>query len=77
MTQKEQQKIADGIMRLLKVRYVQFPIALTEKGPLTVKYIKDQEPQYVLDSVPLDLKDYNNRELTLLLEKYLYETPLS
>lgn len=73
MNLQETEKIAQDIQRLLKVRYVQLPLAMTDKGPLTMKFIKDTEGyEIVLDSVPLDMKEYNNRELKSVLEKYLY-----
>lgn len=68
-------KVAENTQRLLKVRYVQYPIAMTEKGPLTMKFIKDVDDyEIILDSVPLDMKEYDNRELRAMLEKYLYGT---
>ncbi len=74
MTLDEQKKLAAHLQRLLKVRNVSFPIANTEKGPLSIKYIKDQAGyEIVLDAVPLSQSDYDNRELKLMLEKYLFE----
>ena len=74
MTLKEQEKLAHNIMRLLKVRYVSFPIALTEKGQMYIKYVKDTDRyQIVLDAVPLDMSEYDNKELKSVLEKYLFE----
>ncbi len=73
MTQEDEQKLASHIMRLLKVRQVSFPIAKTVKGDLWVKYSEDTEGAVIiLDAVPLDLEDFNNKELVGLLEKYLY-----
>lgn len=74
MTLQEQGKLAEHIIRILKVRHISFPIGLTEKGNLSIKYVKD-EPGYqiILDAVPLDQKDYDNRELKAMLEKYLFE----
>lgn len=74
MTLDQQNKLAAHLQRLLKVRNISFPIARTEKGELSIKYTKDQEGyELILDAVPLDQKDYDNRELKLLLEKYLFE----
>ena len=74
MTLKEQEKLAHNIMRLLKVRYVSFPIALTEKGQVFMKYVKETDRyQIVVDAVPLDLTEYDNKELKSVMEKYLFE----
>ncbi len=73
MTQEQETKLAGHIMRLLKVRQVSFPIARTTKGDLWIKYSQDTEgPVVILDAVPLDLEDFNNKELAGLLERYLY-----
>lgn len=73
MTLSESKKLAEHIMRLLKVRNVSFPIAHTEKGPMSIKYTKDQDNyEIVLDAVPLDQKAYDNRELKSILEKHLF-----
>lgn len=74
----ESKKLAEHIMRLLKVRQVSFSLAQTEKGQLSMKYTKYVEAyELVLDAVPLAtadfLKDDNNRELQGLVEKYLFE----
>lgn len=77
MTLTETKKVAANTIRLLKVRYVQFPVAMTEKGPLTIKFYKDQEDyEIILDSVPLDLKDYDNRELKSVFEKHFFTQEL-
>lgn len=74
MTLGQEKKLAEHIMRLVKVRQVSFPLCVTERGPLSMKYIKDQEhPEIVLDAVPLDLNEFNHKELKRLLEGYLYE----
>lgn len=74
MNLKETASFAGNIQRLLKVRNVSLPVVLTEKGWLQIKYIKDSdEYQILLDSVPLDMKEYDNRELKAMLEKYLFE----
>lgn len=73
MTQEDEKKLAGQIMRLLKVRQVSFPIAKTVKGDLWVKYSQDMdEKQIILDAVPLDTEDFNNKELIDLLNQYLY-----
>lgn len=76
MTLNDQKRLASEIMRLLKVRYVSFPIVTTEKGPLYMKYVKDQEGyELVLDAVPLlvtGLENENNAALAHLLEKRLF-----
>lgn len=77
MTPEQTSRFAKHIMRLLKVRSVSFPIALTDKGPLSIKYTKDIEDyEMVLDAVPLSvakmLEDENNIELKQVLEKYLF-----
>lgn len=78
MTLFEQEKLAKHIQRLLKIRYVQIPIATTEKGPLSIKFTKDQEEfDLILDAVPLainGLDNENNRELKILLCKYLFDS---
>lgn len=79
MTTQEQNKLANHIMRLLKVRSVSFPVALTDKGPLSVKYTVDQ-PEYeiVLDAVPLTtdsvMNDESNIELKAMLERYFFDS---
>lgn len=81
MTLSMQEKLARHIMRLLKVRTVSFTVGTTERGTLSLKYIKD-EPYYqmVLDAVPLSTKsiidDENNIELKKLLEAYLFESDI-
>lgn len=70
-------KLAEHIMRLLKVRSVSFPIALTDKGPLSYKYTTGVEDyEIVLDAVPLTIDsivtDEHNIELKEMLEKYLF-----
>lgn len=78
MTLEQQKKLAEDIMRLLKVRQVSLPLARTEKGDLSLKYVKDTEGyQIVLDAVPLDLEDFNNKELSQILEKTLFTDPLN
>lgn len=73
MTLSDTRKAAENIIRLLKVRYAHFPIAMTEKGPLTIKFLKDTEDyEIVLDAVPLDMKIYENRELKSVLEKTFF-----
>lgn len=73
MTLEEATKLATNTIRLLKVRYAQFPIGMTEKGPLTIKFYKDQEGyEIVLDAVPLDMKVYENRELKSVIEKTFF-----
>lgn len=73
MTLHEAQKVAQTIMRILKVRNVKYPIATTEKGPLNIQFLKDKEEyEIVLDAVPLDMKEYDNRELKNILEKYWF-----
>lgn len=74
MTVEQRKKLAAHMQRLLKVRNISFPIANTEKGPLSLKYVKDAvDYEIVLDAVPLNMNDYDNRELKSLLEKYLFE----
>lgn len=77
MTNEQRKKLAGHIMRLLKVRSVSFPIAITDKGPFNVKYIGDADYEMVLDAVPLTTKhaldDDNNIELKAVLEKYWFE----
>ncbi len=69
--------MAAHIMRILRVRYVSFPIAKTEKGDLYIKFIKDQDNyELVLDAVPLSMLEYDNRELNSLILKYLYPEPI-
>lgn len=73
MTLEQTGKVVANIQRLLKVRQVSLDVARTEKGMLAIKYIKDTEDyQILLDSVPLDMKEYDNRELKLMLETYLF-----
>lgn len=67
------QKIASNIFRLLKVNSISFPIGRTEKGGLAIRYTKDKyDWEILLDSVPLNEKEYDNRELKSVLIKYLY-----
>lgn len=74
MTLEQRKKLAAHIQRILKVRRVSFPVANTEKGPLYLSYVKDAPDfEIVLDAVPLNMNDYDNRELKSLLEKYLFE----
>lgn len=74
MTLQETKKLTTHIQRLLKVRHVLFPIANTEKGNFLMKFTKGNEDyDLVLDSVPLNMNDYDNRELKSMLEKYLFE----
>lgn len=74
MTLEARKKLAAHIQRILKVRRVSFLIATTDKGPLTLNYLKDAPDfEIVLDAVPLNMNDYDNRELKSLLEKYLFE----
>lgn len=73
MTLQEQLKLAKEIMRILKVDGVAFPIARTPKGDLSAVYHQTKEEMFVtLDSVPLNEKEYDNRELKSILIKYLY-----
>lgn len=77
MTLQEQTTLAKNITRLLKVRSVSFPIANTDKGPLSIKYTQGQEEyEVILDAVPLKMVDLmtddNNIELKAILEKYLF-----
>lgn len=74
MTTEQRKKFSAHIQRLLKVRRVSFPIANTEKGPLSLTYTKDaQDFEIILDAVPLNMNDYDNRELKAMAEKYLFE----
>lgn len=73
----DQKKLANHIIRLLKVRTVSFPIGTTDKGLLSLKYTEGQEEyEIVLDAVPLQtesiVNDENNIELKAMLEKYLF-----
>lgn len=77
MNLEEQKKLANHIIRLLKVRTVSFPIGTTDKGLLSLKYTEGQEGyEIVLDAVPLStdsvVNDENNIELKGMLEKYLF-----
>lgn len=77
MNLEEQKKLANHIIRLLKVRTVSFPIGTTDKGNLSLKYTEGQEGyEIVLDAVPLTtdsiMEDENNIELKGMLEKYLF-----
>lgn len=68
------QKVANGVFRLLKVNSISYPIGRTEKGDLAIRYTKDKEGwEILLDSVPLNEKEIDNRELKAILMKYLYE----
>jgi len=74
MTLEQTKKFAANIQRMLKVRHVSLPIAKTEKGELSFKFTKDQEHyDIILDAVPLNMNDYDNREFKSMLEKYLFE----
>jgi hypothetical protein len=77
MTPETRRKLAGHIMRLLKVRSVSFPIAITDKGPFSIKYVGDADYEMVLDAVPLPTKnsldDDYNIELKAVLEKYWFE----
>lgn len=78
MTLEKRKKLAAHIQRLLKVRRVSFPIANTEKGPLSLIYTKDAPDfEIVLDAVPLSMNDYDNRELKAMVEKYLFEEEIT
>lgn len=76
MTLEQHKKVAENTMRLLKVRYVSYLLAKTEKGDIWVKFTKDQDNyDLILDAVPLDLKDFNNSQFKKLVEKYWFEQP--
>lgn len=77
MNLEEQKKLANHIIRLLKVRTVSFPIGTTDKGTLSLKYTENTDGyEIILDAVPLTtssiMEDENNIELKAMLEKYLF-----
>jgi hypothetical protein len=76
MTLEQQKKFANHIMRLLKVRSVSFPVGVTDKGPLSIKFYEHGDYEMILDAVPLttadSLTDENNIELKAVLEKYYF-----
>lgn len=75
MTLQEQQKLANHIFRILKVTDISFPIGRTNKGQLEIKFTKDKEDfEIILDAVPLNEKDYDNRELKSIVNKYLFDS---
>lgn len=76
MKLSDQEKLANHLYRLLKIDGVAFPIGRTPKGDLSIVYTKGVDGFHItLDSVPLNEKDYDNRELKAILTKYLYESP--
>lgn len=75
MTLKQTMKFANHVFRLLKITDLSFPIGRTNKGELSMKFTKDREDfEIILDAVPLNLKEYDNRELKSLVEKYIFES---
>lgn len=73
----DQQKLVNNLYRLLKIEGIAFPIGRTPKGDLSIVYTKDGEGFHItLDSVPLNEKDSDNKELKAILTKYLYEPPI-
>lgn len=74
MTLEQQKKLAAHIFRILKVNDISFPIGRTNKGDLSLKFTKDKEGfEVILDAVPLNEKEYDNRELKSILTKYLFD----
>lgn len=78
MTLQNTQKMANHIMRLLKVNDVILPIARTSKGNFGIRFSNSNEDyEMYLDAVPLTtndfLKDENNIELKRMLDKYLFD----
>lgn len=73
MTLEQQQRLATIIFRILKVPDISIPVGLTQKGQLSLRFSKDKvDFEVLLDSVPLNEKEYDNRELKQTLEKYIY-----
>lgn len=74
MTVEQQQKLATHIFRILKVTDISFPIGRTNKGDLSLKFTKDKEGfELILDAVPLNEKEYDNRELKSIITKYVFD----
>lgn len=78
MTLEQQKKLAAHIFRILKISDISFPIGRTNKGDLSLKFTKDKEGfEVILDAVPLNEKEYDNRELKSILTKYLFDSELT